>query len=146
MVTPFDLKLIGATGVLLFSFIFLFFKEIQAIIGQRQAALAAGIPAKSIYYASILLMGLVVAFALKAIGGLLIFSLIVTPAATAFQLTYNLRWMFVLAALFGAVGSSMGLWLSFHLALPPGAAIVLVAVCMLLLAMAFSPKKKTPAH
>ena len=128
---------------MLFGFIFLFFKEIQAIIGQRQAALAAGIPAKGIYYASIILMGLVVAFALKAIGGLLIFSLIVTPAATALQLTYSLRRMFVFSALFGAVGSAVGLWLSFHLALPPGAAIVLVAVGLLLLAMAFSPKKRT---
>ena len=39
--------------------------------------------------------GLVVAFALKAIGGLLIFSLIVTPAATALQLTYSLLRMFI---------------------------------------------------
>ena len=144
-VTAFDLKLMGATGLLLFAFIFLFFKEIQAIIGHRQAALAAGIPTKAIYYASIILMGLVVAFALKGIGGLLIFSLIVTPAATALQWTYSLRRMFALSALFGAVGSATGLWLSFHLALPPGAAIVLVAAGLLLLSMAFSPKKKAGA-
>jgi manganese/iron transport system permease protein len=141
-VTPFDLKLMGIVGIVLFSFIYFFFKEIQAILGQRQAALAAGIPANSIYYASIILMGLVVACSLKAIGGLLIFSLIVTPAAAALQLTYSLRRMFVLSALLGAVGSSAGLWLSFHLALPAGATIVLTGAVMLLLAMGFSPKRR----
>ena len=144
-VTPLDLQLMAFTGLALFLFIFVFFKEIQAIIGQKKAAVAAGIPARAIHYATLILMGLVVAFALKAVGGLLIYSMLVTPAATALQLTYSLRRMFVLSALLGAAGSSVGLWLSFHLALPPGAAIVLVAALMLLLAMAFSPKKKSIA-
>ena len=142
-VTAFDLWLMGLTGVALFLFILLFFKEIQAILGQRQAALAAGIPVKGIYYATLMLMGLVMAFALKAIGGLLIFSLIVTPAATALQLTYSLKKMFALSAFFGAMASAIGLWLSFYLALPPGAAIVLVAACILFIAMTFSPKKNS---
>lgn len=141
-VTAFDIKLMSGTGILLFLFIFLFFKEIQAIMGQRQAARAAGIPVKAIYYASLILMGLVVAFSLKAIGGLLIYALIVTPAATALQLTYSLSRMFAFSALLGALASAVGLWLSFYLSLPPGAAIVLVAATMLAIAMAFSPKKK----
>ena len=142
-VTASELWLMGITGVVLFLFITLFFKEIQAILGQRQAALAAGIPVKGIYYATLILMGLVMTFALKAIGGLLIFSLIVTPAATALQLTYSLKKMFVLSVFFGAIASAVGLWLSFYLALPPGAAIVLVAACTLFIAMTLSPKKNT---
>lgn len=140
--TTSDIMLMAGTGLLLFLFVYGFFKEIQAILGQKKAAIAAGIPAKTIYYASLMLMGLVVTFALKAIGGLLIFSLIVTPAATALQLTYSLRWMFVLSALLGAVSSAFGLWISFYLALPPGAVIVLVAVVFLVAAMLLSPKKR----
>ena len=140
-VTPFDLILMACTGLLLFLFIFVFFKEIQAIIGQKKAAIAAGIPARAIHHATLILMGLVVAFALKAIGGLLIYSMIVTPAATALQLTYSLRRMFIFSALLGAASSAFGLWLSFHLSLPPGAAIVLVAALALIVVMSFSPKK-----
>ena len=141
-VTRLDLALMGGTALLLFAFIFVFFKEIQAIIGQKQAALASGIPVRKIRYASLILMGLVVAFALKAIGGLLIFSLIVTPAATALQLTYSLRRMFILAALLGAAASAAGLWFSFHFSVPPGAAIVLTAAVFLLAAILLSPKKR----
>lgn len=140
-VTWADLGLMTGTGLLLLAFVSLFFKEIQAILGQKQAAAACGIPVQKIYYACLMLMGLVVAFALKAIGGLLIYSLIVTPAATALQCTYSLWRMFVLSAVFGATASAAGLWLSYHLAVPPGAAIVLIAALMLTLATVFSPKK-----
>ena len=116
--------------------------SLLTIIGQKQAALASGIPVRKIRYASLILMGLVVAFALKAIGGLLIFSLIVTPAATALQLTYSLRRMFILAALLGAAASAAGLWFSFHFSVPPGAAIVLTAAAFLLAAILLSPKKR----
>ena len=142
-VTGLDLRLMSGTALLLFGFIFLFFKEIEAIMGQRHAAAAAGIPVRGIYYACLMLMGLVVAFALKAIGGLLIYALIVTPAATALQLTYRLSRMFMLAGLFGAVACVCGLWLSFQWAVPPGAVIVLVSCAMLMLAIAASPKKRT---
>ncbi|MDR2075364.1 MAG: metal ABC transporter permease [Desulfovibrio sp.] len=140
-VTDFDLGLMGAAALLLCLVLLLFFKEIQAIIGQSRTALAAGIPVRAIRYASLLLLGLVVAFALKAVGGLLIYSLIVTPAATALQLTYSLRGMFLLSAFLGAAAAVAGLWLSFRFSLPAGAAIVLVAALVLALSLVFSPKK-----
>lgn len=141
-VTTFDLWLMGCGGALLFLFVSLFFKEIQIIMGQKKTAIALGIPVKSIYYASLILMGLIVAFALKAVGGLLIYSLIVTPAAGALYLAYDLGTMFILSAGMGALAAVGGLWLSCYLAVPPGAAIVLVAALFLALAMLFSPKGK----
>lgn len=142
-VNTLDLCLMGGTALLLLIFLWLFFKEIQATLGQRQAAMAAGIPARGIYYASLIMLGLVVAIALKAIGGLLIYSLIVIPAVAALQLTYSLRMMFVLAALTGAISSIVGLWLSFHLGIPTGTAIVLTAAGILVLTILFSPKRRT---
>jgi manganese/iron transport system permease protein len=144
-VTSAELWLMGGIALLLFLFVFFFFKEIQAIIGQRQAALASGMPVQVLRYACFMLMGFVVACTLKAIGGLLIFSLIVAPAAAALQLTYSLRVMFLLSAALGATASVAGLWLSFRLSLPTGAAIVLIATLMLAAAMIFSPKKRAPA-
>lgn len=141
-VTRLDLQLMSATALLLLGFVFLFFKEIEAIMGQKHAAAAAGIPVRRIYYACLMLMGLVVAFALKAIGGLLIYALIVTPAATALQLTYRLSRMFWISALLGAIASVVGLWLSFHWAVPPGAVIVLFSSGMLIVSMIFSPKNR----
>jgi manganese/iron transport system permease protein len=142
-VSPLDLWLMGGMAMALLCFLWLFFKEIQATLGQRQAAMAAGIPVRGIYYASLIILGMVVAIALKAIGGLLIYSLILIPAVSALQLTYRLDTMFVLAAATGAVSSVFGLWLSFHLGIPTGAAIILTAAGLLLLAVLVSPKRAT---
>jgi ABC-type Mn2+/Zn2+ transport systems, permease components len=141
-VTHFDLILMAVAAVVLFSFIYLFFKEIQATISQRQAAIAAGIPAQAIFYIILILLGLIVAIALKAVGGILIYALIITPAATALQLTYSLKHMFLLSAFVGFVASVIGLWISFYWAIPTGAAIVLTATLLLVIAIIFSPKKQ----
>jgi manganese/iron transport system permease protein len=140
--TKFDLLAMSLTGLALLLFIVICFKEIQAIIGHRQAAMASGVPVRGIYFTSLVLMGITVALALKAIGGLLIYSLIITPAATALQLTYSLKGMFWLSGLSGALSASLGLYLSFYLGLPTGAAIVLISVFFLILALIFSPKSK----
>jgi manganese/iron transport system permease protein len=140
-VTALDLALMGSAALLVLLFLALFFKEIQATLGQRQAAMAAGIPARGIYYSGLVMLGLVVAIALKAIGGLLIYSLIVIPAVTALHLTYSLWRMFLLAALAGGVASVVGLWLSFLLGIPTGAAIVLTAAGLLVVAVRVSPKR-----
>ncbi len=139
-VTTLDLQLMSGGGILLFLFIFLFFKEIRIIMGQKKTAESLGIPVKPVQYAGLVLMGLVVAFALKAVGGLLIYSLIVTPAAGALYLAGSLGGMFALSAVAGALASAGGLWLSCWLDVPPGAAVVLVAALFLALAMLFSPK------
>lgn len=141
-VTDLDLILMAGAALILGMFIVLFFKEIAATISQRRAAEAAGVPVRAIFYACLILLGFVIAIALKAIGGLLIYSLIITPAITALQLTYSLRWMFVLAGVFGALSSAFGLWLSYHWALPSGAAIVLTATAFMGVSLFFSPKKK----
>ena len=144
-VNSLDLILMASTGCVLALFIWLFFKEIKATLGQRKAAIASGIPAKGIYYASLIILGLVIAIALKAIGGLLIYSLIVAPAAAALQLTYSLRTMLILSTATGAISSVIGLWLSFHLDIPTGAAIVLTAIGILIISIIFSPKRNASA-
>jgi manganese/iron transport system permease protein len=141
-VTNWDLVLISAAALMLLLFIVICFKEIQATISQRRAAIAMGIPAKQIYYFCLCLLGFIIAVALKAIGGILIYALVVTPAATALQLTYSLKKMFVIAAAIGMVSSIAGLWISFHWAVPTGAAIVLTATAFLIIAMIVSPKRR----
>jgi len=52
--------------------------------------LAVGIPATLILYGILFLTGTTITASLRSIGGLLIFSLILNPAAAAYQLTYNM--------------------------------------------------------
>jgi manganese/iron transport system permease protein len=141
-VTGGDLCFLAAVAAPFLFFLLFLFKEIQAVLCHKDAALASGIPANAISQAMLLLLGAVIAAGMKAVGGLLIYSLIITPAAAAYQLTYRLRTLFVLSAVFGVLSCWVGIWASYALDWPSGASIVLAASCILLLCIAFSPKRR----
>jgi manganese/iron transport system permease protein len=119
-----------------------FYKEIQAVICHRQVALAVGIPATIIFYGLLFSTGVTITASLQSIGGLLIYSLILNPAAAAYQLTYSLRKMLFIAVAFGIVSCWAGLAASYLLDIPSGAAIVITSAIIFGLATAFSPKRK----
>ncbi len=140
-----DLLIIGIVSILVFVFVLVFFKEIQVLIFNRILALASGIPAKLIYYLALFLSGAAITASIKAVGGLLVFALIVNPAAAAYQLTYDLKRMFLLSSLFGVLSGCAGLLTAFWLNIPAGAPIALSSVIIFILSTIFSPKRKTYA-
>ncbi len=137
-----DLGLMAVVCVLLLAGLTLFFKEIRAVLCHRAVATAVGIPATAIFYIMLLAVGLTVTASLRTIGGLLIYSLIINPAAAAYQLSYDLKRIFLLAALFGVASCWVGLLVSYWLDIPSGAVIVLVSALVFLLATLLSPKKR----
>ncbi len=119
-----------------------FYKEIQAVICHRQVALAVGIPATLIFYGLLFSTGVTITASLQSIGGLLIYSLILNPAAAAYQLTYSLKRMLLIAVIFGVISCWAGLAASYLLDIPSGASIVITSSIIFGLATAFSPKRK----
>jgi len=137
-----DLIWLGIVASAVVAIVVLFYKEIQAVIFNREIALAVGIPAGFIIYGILFLTGSTITVSLSPIGGLLIFSLIINPAAAAYQLTYSLKKMFLLSAIFGVVSGWIGLLASYLFNAPTGAAIVVTSSLIFGLATLFSPKRK----
>ena len=123
-------------------FILLFFKEIRAVMFNRRLAAASGVPEKMIYYALLFLTGAVVSSNLATVGGLLIFALLVQPGATALQLTYNLKYFFLISMASGIGACVSGLAVSYFFDLPSGASVVLMATIIFAVAYLFSPKRR----
>lgn len=137
-----DIMLLGITAVVVVGIVIIFYKEIQATIFHRDMALSVGIPATLFLYGILFLTGSTITVTLRSIGGLLIFSLILNPAAAAYQLTYNMSRMFLLAAVFGVLSSLTGLLFSYLFNVPSGATIVVTSSVIFMLAAIFSPKRK----
>ncbi len=142
-VTRQDLVFLVIVTCILIGLVVMFYKEIQAVICHRTVAMAVGISATFIFYALLVLTGLTVTASMRSIGGLLVYSLIVNPAAAAYQLTYNLRRMLVIASVFGVISCLAGLASSYFFNLPSGAAIVITSSIIFGISMVFSPKRKT---
>jgi len=137
-----DIILLAIAAVVVVGIVVIFYKEIQATIFHRDMALSVGIPATLFLYGILFLTGATITVTLRSIGGLLIFSLILNPAAAAYQLTYNMTRMFLLAAVFGVLSSLIGLLFSYLFNVPSGATIVVTSSLIFLLAAVFSPKRK----
>jgi len=136
-----DIKLLAATSAMVILILVLFFKEIQAVVFNRQLAKASGISASFFFYIILLLTGVSVSLTLKSVGGLLVFALIINPAAAAYQITYNIKKMYLISVLFAIFSGWAGLFIAAFLNLPAGASIVLVSSMVSALAVIFSPKR-----
>jgi len=141
-VTTTDIWIITVLGFSVLTTVFLFFKEFHFITFDREMAEATGIPARSLFFVLISLIALTVVVSLKSVGAILVFAMILIPAATAYQLTHSMKAMMWVSALFGITSSVSGVLLSFWFNLPSGAAIVLLATTLFFLAVVVSPKRR----
>jgi len=141
-VTQQDIIFLAAITGVIIGLVVVFYKEIQAVICHRGVALAVGIPATVVFYGLLFSTGVTITASLQSIGGLLIYCLILNPAAAAYQLTYSLKRMLLIAVAFGVISCWAGLAASYLLDIPSGAAIVITSAIIFGLATAFSPKRK----
>jgi len=141
-VTHSDIVLLAIVAVVVVGLVSIFFKEVQATIFNRQIAHSVGLPATIILYVILFMTGATITVSLNSIGGLLIFSLILNPAAAAYQLTYSMKKMFLLAAAFGVLSGWAGLLLSYLFNIPSGATIVITSSVIFMICAVFSPKRK----
>lgn len=109
------------------------YKEFLIVAYDPDMARALGIRVglwNTIFY---LVLGIAVAIAIRAVGALLTFTLLVAPGAAALVMAEGMEAAFVLSAVFGLAGSLTGIFGSYWLDLPTGPAIAgLLAVIFLL--------------
>ncbi|HNS32937.1 MAG TPA: metal ABC transporter permease [bacterium] len=136
-----DIGLLAVTSVAVILAVVLFFKEIQSVIFNRELAKASGIAASIFFYFLLVLTGAAVSSTLQSVGGLLVFALIINPAAAAYQITYSMKKMYFLSVFFAVFSGWTGLFAAAAFNLPAGASIVIVSSAVFALAVIFSPKR-----
>jgi len=125
--TILDLIIVGLISLMILIMVFLFFKEIQAILYDREIALAVGLPEKLFYYLIIFMLGLTIAVSMRLIGALLIDAFVLLPAMAATFISRSLKQTFFFSSLFGLLSGMAGLYLSFVFDIPTSSTIILVA-------------------
>mgnify|MGYP001046047835 CR=1 FL=1 len=141
-ITVTDIYAIIAVAVLTFAYIGGLFKELHFITFDEVLARASGIPVTPIFSGFLLMTSLTIVVSLKSVGVILVFALIVIPAAAAYQLTHRIGIMVVWAIVFGILSTTIGMFLSYYLDLPSGATIVVINSLIFGIAYLSSPKKK----
>ncbi|MGL5061676.1 MAG: metal ABC transporter permease [Microcoleus sp.] len=119
----------------------LFYKELLFYTFDPLGAQASGLPVNWIYLGMISGMTLTIVASLQTVGALLVISLLIGPGITAYLLVKELHLMMGLGAIVGSLASAIGMYLSYYLNMPSGAAIVLVVFGLFLLALLLSPSQ-----
>ncbi|CAN5821572.1 metal ABC transporter permease [soil metagenome] len=135
-----DLALTAIVGLVVVVAIVLARRELTAISFDRVFAESSGIRVGFYDQLFLVLLSLTIVISLQTVGNILVLALLVTPAATARLLTIRFVPMMALSSILGASAGIAGLYVSYHLSIASGAAIVLVASGLFAFVFLFAPR------
>lgn len=119
--------------------VFLFYKELLFYTFDKLGAESVGLPVNLLDTGLMILIGLTIVASLKAVGVILVLSLLITPPSTAYLLVNRLNQVMLVGIFVGVISSISGMYLSYYFNLPSGPAIVLVSTGLFILSFLFSP-------
>ena len=138
-----DIVIIALLTTAILAVVSLLYKELLFASFDPVSAGASGLPVDGLSYLLLGILAVTIIVSLQAAGIVLVAALLVTPAATAYQLTNRFGAMMFISAVVGMGSAIVGLYLSFYLNVASGASIVLVATACFFGAMIFSPKRRS---
>ena len=131
----------GAVTLVILLVSALFYKELLFFTFDRHGAEAAGLPVNAINHCFVAAVALTIAVAMQMVGVILVISLLVGPALTAYLLVKELHWMIAIGTLLGAASSVGGMYFSYYSDLPSGPAIAIVVFGLFLVALVGNPSQ-----
>lgn len=130
--------IVGLTAVVL-AVVAIFGRELFLLCQDEEVARASGLPVRFLSMLLAVMAAMTVVVAMRAVGLLLVSALMVVPVATAQQFTRGFRATALIAMVFGVVSAVGGLVGAFQVGtevnVPPGPAIVLLALALFLVAV-----------
>lgn len=123
--------------IIVLAIVVLFYKELFVLSFDEEHASISGVSGKWIHLLFIVMVALVIASAMQVVGILLVSALMTLPVASALRLSRSFKQTIGLSIVFGETSVLLGLYSSYHLSIPPGGTIVMIAVLLLVMTMVY---------
>ncbi|MGG5324468.1 metal ion ABC transporter permease [Enterococcus pernyi] len=136
-----DMLMTAIVSGIVLLFVFIFYKELKITSFDPMMAKAYGLNTTLVHYLLMFFLTLVAVVSLQTVGTILVISMLITPAATAYLLTDRLAKMIFISATVGVLSAIIGVFYSYSYNWPSGATIVLTSAVFFTLAFLFSPTK-----
>lgn len=125
---------IAAVAAVVLIVIVVLYKELLIVSFDTTLAQTLRLPGEALRIGLLVLLALTVVISLQAVGVAMVAALLVTPAATARFFVRRMHHLMIGAALIGAFGSVVGLYVTWHLRIAPSAGIVLTLTALFIVA------------
>lgn len=132
-----DLLYITVSCAIILLIISLNYKKMLLLALEEEYAKLYNVNVGRIKYLMMVLIALSITIAIKAIGVLLVSSLIMIPLIAASNITTNLKKTVIYAIIFTEISMVLGLFTSYYLNMPTSAIIVLIAIIIYLITIKF---------
>ena len=139
-ITAADLAQVAILGSIVLVVVLVLRKELLYATFDPAGAAASGLPVTRLEYLLLALLGVTIVVSIQAVGIILVVAMLVTPAATAQLLVTRFDRLILVAVGIAVVSAVLGLYISFHLSVASGAAIVLVETLAFVVALVLSPR------
>ena len=136
-----DIYIITALFLIVIGIIVVFFKQLLFYSFDPIGAEVKGLNTNFLNYLFLITLSLAVVSALQTVGIILVLSMLIIPAASAKLVTNTFIDSIKISIIFGITSSVIGLISSYHLDLPTGPTMSLVASTISLLSYMFSRSK-----
>jgi len=127
-----DVLLLLILSILTFLFFAVFYYPILFMAFDIDFAKTQNVPVKFIGYTLSVLIALSIVFAIRAVGIILIISLLTIPANIANTVTYRFKWIVILSTLISFISIAAGIVISYRLNVPSGATIIITMITIYL--------------
>ncbi len=135
-----DVWQVGIIMLISFIFLLVYNKDLLLVFFDEVHAKSIGLSPRLYQILFFSLLSACVVAALQTVGAILVIAMVITPGATAYQLTDKFRSLLWIAGFLGIVTSALGTYISYYLDGATGGVIVTLQTLLFLLAFLFSPK------
>jgi ABC-type Mn2+/Zn2+ transport system permease subunit len=127
LLSDLDVILLGATAVLLVVVTAMFNKEFVYVSVDMEGSVAHGMNARLYHYLMLVVSALAIALATKAVGAILVYAVMVAPAAASNELMHSVRGVIVAVFLIAILSELLGIGSSFLVYVSPSAVAGILA-------------------
>ena len=136
-----DVYIILAVSVISLALFIVFYKEIKVYVFDMVYSYTIGINSRLTSLLIMIITMILIAAGLKAVGAILISSMLITPAVTGLQWSKSYEKVLVIAAVTGAVSAFLGTFISSAVkGFSTGPSIILIMSVIALFSVLFAPR------
>ncbi|MFW9770028.1 MAG: metal ABC transporter permease [Candidatus Thorarchaeota archaeon] len=130
-----DLILLASTAALLGIITLMFNKEFVYVSVDMEGSIAHGMNARVYHYLMLIVSALAIALATKAVGAILVYAIMIAPAAASNELVKSVRGVIITVFLIAVTAEFVGIGTSFVLYVSPSAIAGILAAFSYILAL-----------
>lgn len=135
-----DMYQVTVVMVITLLILLIFWKDLLLVFFDEIQAKAVGLSSKYYKLLFFSLLSACVVSALQTVGAILVIAMVITPGATAYQLTDKFRTLILIAGAIGVITGGFGVYLSYFLDGATGGIIVCLQTALFIITFLFSPK------